>query len=108
MVKNFSDLIFPKLALTRVIRIGKQMKFKRFSAYWNRNSQAMQGSAKLWLFLILNGKSAVFESQSGKFEFTENGEIFGHIKISCIYYFSNLRCTKQDRNQSIYNKTTYI
>ena len=31
----------------------------------------MQGNAKLWPFLILNGKSAVFESQSGKFEFTE-------------------------------------
>lgn len=29
---------------------------------------------------MLNGKSAVFESQSGKFEFTENGEISRQIK----------------------------
>ena len=87
MVKNFLDIIFQNLALTRIIRIGKQMKFKRFSAYWNRNSQAMQGSAKLWLFLILNGKSAVIQSQSGKFEFTEKWRV-------------HLSCTKQDRNHS--------
>lgn len=80
MVKNFSDLIFPKLALTRIIRIGKQMKFKSFSNLLNRNSQIKQENAKLWLFLMLNGKSAVFESQSGKFEFTENGEISRQIK----------------------------
>lgn len=63
------------MALTRIIRIGKQMKFKSFSNLSNRKSQIKQGNAKLWLFLILNGKSAVFEGQSGKFELTENGEL---------------------------------